>query len=134
MWISKVCVLKFSKTSQTSRSLQLICDNKRKQSHFAINYLRRTNSGFLCFEILKFGVFICFLRRGYFNLIDIRYKNITKHFNFGNLQTKNSKKPNLYNKFHVLSLSWLIFLNLSLIHIWRCRRSTLCRSRWSPYH
>ena len=27
-----------------------------------------------------------------------------------------------------------INLNLSLIHIWRCRRSTLCRSRWSPYH
>ena len=25
-------------------------------------------------------------------------------------------------------------LQLSLIHIWRCRRSTLCRSRWSPYH
>ena len=25
-------------------------------------------------------------------------------------------------------------LDLSLIHIWRCRRSTLCRSRWSPYH
>ena len=25
-------------------------------------------------------------------------------------------------------------LNLSLIHIWRCRRSTLCRSRWAPYH
>ena len=25
-------------------------------------------------------------------------------------------------------------LFLSLIHIWRCRRSTLCRSRWSPYH
>ena len=23
---------------------------------------------------------------------------------------------------------------LSLIHIWRCRRSTLCRSRWSTYH
>ena len=23
---------------------------------------------------------------------------------------------------------------LSLIHIWRCRRSTLCRSRWSPDH
>ena len=28
------------------------------------------------------------------------------------------------------SLAW----RLSLIHIWRCRRSTLCRSRWSPYH
>ena len=27
-----------------------------------------------------------------------------------------------------------IFKCLSLIHIWRCRRSTLCRSRWSPYH
>ena len=26
------------------------------------------------------------------------------------------------------------FTDLSLIHIWRCRRSTLCRSRWSPYH
>ena len=25
-------------------------------------------------------------------------------------------------------------ISLSLIHIWRCRRSTLCRSRWSPYH
>jgi len=62
MWISKVCVLKFSKTSQTSRNLQFICDNKRKQSHFATNYLRRTNSRFLLFEILKFGLFICFLR------------------------------------------------------------------------
>ena len=24
--------------------------------------------------------------------------------------------------------------SLSLIHIWRCRRDVLCRSRWSPYH
>ena len=24
--------------------------------------------------------------------------------------------------------------NLSLIHIWRCRRDPQCRSRWSPYH
>ena len=24
--------------------------------------------------------------------------------------------------------------NLSLIHIWRCRRRFACRSRWSPYH
>ena len=24
--------------------------------------------------------------------------------------------------------------NLSLIHIWRCRRGAECRSRWSPYH
>ena len=25
-------------------------------------------------------------------------------------------------------------MNLSLIHIWRCRRRLRCRSRWSPYH
>ena len=25
-------------------------------------------------------------------------------------------------------------VDLSLIHILNCRRSTLCRSRWSPYH
>ena len=24
--------------------------------------------------------------------------------------------------------------DLSLIHIWRCRRYAVCRSRWSPYH
>ena len=31
---------------------------------------------------------------------------------------------------------WIVdtHMHLSLIHIWRCRRSTLCRSRWSPYH
>ena len=28
-------------------------------------------------------------------------------------------------------VSWV---NLSLIHIWRCRRIERCRSRWSPYH
>ena len=25
-------------------------------------------------------------------------------------------------------------ISLSLIHIWRCRRYAVCRSRWSPYH
>eukprot|EP00826_Nyctotherus_ovalis_P011988 TRINITY_DN13124_c0_g1_i1.p1 TRINITY_DN13124_c0_g1~~TRINITY_DN13124_c0_g1_i1.p1 ORF type:complete len:138 (-),score=38.21 TRINITY_DN13124_c0_g1_i1:16-429(-) len=28
----------------------------------------------------------------------------------------------------------LIILDLSLIHICRCRRYAVCRSRWSPYH
>ena len=28
---------------------------------------------------------------------------------------------------------FMVFM-LSLIHIWRCRRYSLCRSRWSPYH
>ena len=36
--------------------------------------------------------------------------------------------------FSSTSLFFRIILCLSLIHIWRCRRSTLCRSRWSPYH
>ena len=27
-----------------------------------------------------------------------------------------------------------VAISLSLIHIWRCRRSYACRSRWSPYH
>ena len=34
----------------------------------------------------------------------------------------------------VLNTDRLTLSCLSLIHIWRCRRSTLCRSRWSPYH
>ena len=36
----------------------------------------------------------------------------------------------LYFTYEIHLLMW----SLSLIHIWRCRRSTLCRSRWSPYH
>ena len=27
-----------------------------------------------------------------------------------------------------------LLVKLSLIHIWRCRRYAVCRSRWSPYH
>ena len=58
------------------------------------------------------------------------------------------KEGGSYGKYQInhltLSVNWEAFLdknqkvclenNLSLIHIWRCRRSTLCRSRWSPYH
>eukprot|EP00826_Nyctotherus_ovalis_P003939 TRINITY_DN10818_c0_g1_i2.p1 TRINITY_DN10818_c0_g1~~TRINITY_DN10818_c0_g1_i2.p1 ORF type:complete len:110 (+),score=35.64 TRINITY_DN10818_c0_g1_i2:132-461(+) len=29
---------------------------------------------------------------------------------------------------------WPLLFNLSLIHICRCRRYAVCRSRWSPYH
>ena len=38
-----------------------------------------------------------------------------------------------YNHHRRFKLSSII-LALSLIHIWRCRRSYACRSRWSPYH
>ena len=39
-----------------------------------------------------------------------------------------------FSKFLRLNDSFVGPNYLSLIHIWRCRRSTLCRSRWSPYH
>ena len=35
---------------------------------------------------------------------------------------------------NISCLKCTVMYTLSLIHIWRCRRSTLCRSRWSPYH
>ena len=35
---------------------------------------------------------------------------------------------------HWWTTSTASFVDLSLIHIWRCRRDVLCRSRWSPYH
>ena len=36
---------------------------------------------------------------------------------------------------HATSVYFYVYiLYLSLIHIWRCRRYSLCRSRWSPYH
>ena len=40
-------------------------------------------------------------------------------------------------KIQIFDLNWRLFpywLMLSLIHIWRCRRYAVCRSRWSPYH
>ena len=45
-------------------------------------------------------------------------------------------KDTWINSFLWIKLYWLphTIVSLSLIHIWRCRRSTLCRSRWSPYH
>ena len=40
------------------------------------------------------------------------------------------------NKYFLVIIENIFFtiLYLSLIHIWRCRRYSLCRSRWSPYH
>ena len=32
------------------------------------------------------------------------------------------------------TILWYTMIQLSLIHIWRCRRIERCRSRWSPYH
>ena len=44
----------------------------------------------------------------------------------------NYRSHNLTDPSEILGL--LDHLGLSLIHIWRCRRPRVCRSRWSPYH
>ena len=44
---------------------------------------------------------------------------------------------NIKSMTKLMTVKWtnaVAVMKLSLIHIWRCRRSTLCRSRWSPYH
>ena len=54
-----------------------------------------------------------------------------------NLMTNDAELKTKYNTLSVTKECSRIpgeGLWLSLIHIWRCRRSTLCRSRWSPYH
>ena len=35
---------------------------------------------------------------------------------------------------HIIKIDMAKEICLSLIHIWRCRRYAVCRSRWSPYH
>ena len=42
--------------------------------------------------------------------------------------------PRYFHSLYISFLNCALCFQLSLIHIWRCRRSTLCRSRWSPYH
>ena len=42
--------------------------------------------------------------------------------------------PNWNELVWIIGIGLFTQLGLSLIHIRRCRRSTLCRSRWSPYH
>ena len=65
---------------------------------------------------------------------------MVKIFIILNIMRKILKKF-FWNTLYLNILSWSVgdlcswkWLWLSLIHIWRCRRSTLCRSRWSPYH
>eukprot|EP00826_Nyctotherus_ovalis_P044671 TRINITY_DN4840_c0_g1_i3.p2 TRINITY_DN4840_c0_g1~~TRINITY_DN4840_c0_g1_i3.p2 ORF type:complete len:112 (-),score=28.67 TRINITY_DN4840_c0_g1_i3:20-355(-) len=48
-----------------------------------------------------------------------------------NVYKRYEKALKLYSNIHRKNSADLL---LSLIHICRCRRSTLCRSRWSPYH
>ena len=43
-------------------------------------------------------------------------------------------KPPILSHTQQVSFQKAQLLHLSLIHIWRCRRYAVCRSRWSPYH
>ena len=68
---------------------------------------------FYCTQFNKMIYFYIFLRKARFSLLS-SYRNF---FFF-------LKKKIYYCATYVLSL----------IHIWRCRRYAVCRSRWSPYH
>ena len=65
---------------------------------------------------------------------------ILKNFNnYNNLErdiedVQTSEEHQLKDHIHYIRLSQLMSFDLSLIHIWRCRRRLRCRSRWSPYH
>ena len=84
---------------------------------------------------------VFFSGRSYFSLEE---KKLTFFLTFSltdilpNPNHTHTKKVVLYKmlerKFRRKIYYYSIYYNLSLIHIWRCRRSTLCRSRWSPYH
>ena len=68
--------------------------------------------------------------------------NVVKFGDFGGLGGGNgaftrssSNTKRILGLFRCISRPNRYFsLKLSLIHIWRCRRYAVCRSRWSPYH
>ena len=114
-----------------------------------------------CRNIVKFGYF--FLFRGENNLFPIRrpirfFRIIASKCKLNVPAGEQSIFKKLKNSFYLpfINQLWTIrrpfwrtvivpseghslrFVSknimLSLIHIWRCRRSYACRSRWSPYH
>ena len=67
--------------------------------------------------------------------------NLNKH-TWNELETRVRGRvnapENVRELFQALKQEWVAIpaqvIYLSLIHIWRCRRNSACRSRWSPYH
>ena len=81
----------FTTTTEHSRTLQ------------PISYLLPTLE-FWISKFLSSGTFICFLIRGHFNLVDIIYKNITKHFK------SEYYKPNIQkNLIYMIRFMWIHF-------------------------
>ena len=99
---------------------------------------------FLSFFILVFFIFVSF-----FNILFSDYvfygatrtdiDGLSSCASRSDSQTSLSYSKAVFsmNSFQGFIRTFLIkysFRYLSLIHIWRCRRYSLCRSRWSPYH
>ena len=66
------------------------------------------------------------------NSIFQQFNSSTSHF--FNTSFFNNLNLQLFSSSILQLLIPSILLFLSLIHIWRCRRYAVCRSRWSPYH
>ena len=59
--------------------------------------------------------------------------NKTTHMHVG-IRPTYSNSALTVNQLNRTYLVKIMYCTLSLIHIWRCRRSYACRSRWSPSH
>ena len=65
----------------------------------------------------------------------LRWHNVSWHQVFCLPEGWGDKCPEIgSSKMQSLNMKFRKIMDLSLIHIWRCRRSYACRSRWSPYH
>eukprot|EP00826_Nyctotherus_ovalis_P019184 TRINITY_DN15869_c0_g1_i1.p1 TRINITY_DN15869_c0_g1~~TRINITY_DN15869_c0_g1_i1.p1 ORF type:complete len:175 (+),score=29.80 TRINITY_DN15869_c0_g1_i1:80-604(+) len=69
-----------------------------------------------------------FLQQGVSLLKSIPYESITVS------KESVEEVKSLANALELYLGKWDSILKLSLIHICRCRRYAVCRSRWSPYH
>ena len=132
--------------------IYLICKNQRDfNSKYLSNLKLMLFNQVVVFIILTIffrkwlPMIIKYLPKTFFNLFFNRmrtFENQLKSWKFLLMQLV--IPMSMYSKFFIVlkenfSVSWFYCnlytqLYLSLIHIWRCRRSTLCRSRWSPYH
>ena len=74
--------------------------------------------------------------KNFLNFMSIQKLRTPKGLSHLSRQVGEDKNRNLILLQDIQSMFCAIWTEsvLSLIHIWRCRRSTLCRSRWSPYH
>ena len=65
-----------------------------------------------------------------------RQTRVCVYFNGGRSHTYEHGLPVNFTRTSIFCAGHVFIqpVRLSLIHIWRCRRSYACRSRWSPYH